>query len=136
MDLGIKYFDPRVIKPNSVVLMIGRRGSGKSTVAEDFMSYHTQISEGVCVSPTDSMNRFWTKHIPPLFIHHSYSHDITEKFLGHQEAKWKKEVKRCNRKGVEPNCKDIEPAFVIYDDVTYDKSFLRNTMTRRLLMNG
>lgn len=136
MDLDIKYFDPSKMKSTSVVLLIGKRGSGKSTIAEDIMSYQTGIGEGVCVSPTDKLTGFWRKHIPPLFIHHKYTPQITEDFLAHQSEKWKKYKRECKEKGLPMEEGKIEPAFIIYDDCTYDKSFLKNKGTRELLMNG
>lgn len=136
MDLDIKYFDPSKMKTTSVVLLIGKRGSGKSTIAEDLMSYHTNIGEGVCVSPTDKLTGFWRKHIPPLFIHHNYTPTITEDFLAHQSEKWMAYKRKCKETGEEMEEGKIDPAFIIYDDCTYDKSFLKNKGTRELLMNG
>lgn len=136
LTIDTTYFNPRSIRTSSVILVIGKRGSGKSTVAEDIMSYFTHVKEGVCVSKTDKMNGFWSKHIPKLFIHHEYSDTITQKLLKHQEAKWIKHQKECWRRGVEPKTEDIEPCFAIYDDVTYDKRFLRDAATRELFMNG
>jgi hypothetical protein len=136
MDLDIKYFDPSTMPPTSVVLLIGKRGSGKSTIAEDLMSYQTGIGEGICVSPTDKLTGFWRKHIPPLFIHHEYSPTITEDFLAHQAAKWTRYKKECKAAGTQVEEGKIDPAFIIYDDCTYDKSFLKNKGTRELLMNG
>lgn len=136
LTIDTTYFNPKSIRTSSVILIIGKRGSGKSTVAEDIMSYFTHVKEGVCVSKTDKMNGFWSKHIPKLFIHHEYSDTITKKLLKHQEAKWIKHRKECWRRGVEPKTEDIEPCFAIYDDVTYDKRFLRDGATRELFMNG
>lgn len=134
--IDIKYFDPRQINPASVILLIGKRGSGKSTVAEDLMSYFTFLKEGVCVSKTDKMNGFWSEHIPKLFIHHKYSESITQRLLAHQEKKWLKHKKECKALGVKPEISNIEPCFAIFDDVTYDKRFLRDNATRELFMNG
>lgn len=134
--VDIDYFDPSSMKKNCIVFIIGKRGSGKSTVAEHIMSYHTDIKEGICISKTDKMNGFWTRHLPPLFIHHNYSPSITYKLLDHQEAKWQKHKKECKRQGIKPNLEDIEPVFAIYDDITYDKSFLKDKATRELFMNG
>ncbi len=134
--LDVQYFKPRSIKQNSVIFIIGKRGSGKSTVAESIMRHHRNIKEGVCISKTDKMNRFWSKHIPELFVHHKYSPKITDRILTHQEKRWAKIERRCIERGEEPDPANIPPVFAIYDDVTYDKSFLRDDATRELFMNG
>ena len=133
MNLNIKFFDPNTIATDSILFIIGRRGSGKSTVAEDIMSFFTYIKHGVCVSKTDKMNQFWTQHIPSSFIHHQFSDDIIYNLIKFQEKQFYKAFKELGRKP-EPN--EIEPAFAIFDDVTYDKNFLRSKATRELFMNG
>eukprot|EP00094_Tigriopus_californicus_P014530 TCALIF_14168-PA protein Name:"Similar to MIMI_L437 Uncharacterized protein L437 (Acanthamoeba polyphaga mimivirus)" AED:0.03 eAED:0.03 QI:0/-1/0/1/-1/1/1/0/212 len=135
--IEIDQFDAgTMLPPNGIVFIIGKRGSGKSTVAEDIMSNFTHMREGICVSKTDKMNGFWTKHLPPQFIFHDYSSDITRRLIRHQEKKWMKHKKKCEAEGVEPQTSDIEPCFAIFDDVTFDKSFLRDAVTRELFMNG
>lgn len=136
MDLQVSYFDPSKMSRTSTVLLIGRRGSGKSTMAADIMSHQRNIREGMCISPTDAMTGFWRKHVPPLFIHHDYDESVTEAFLDHQDRKWRSYKRECKKRGITPEEGKIDPAFAIYDDVTYDKSFFRNTLTRRLFMNG
>lgn len=134
--LNIGYFDPSTMKKNGITFIVGRRGSGKSTVAEYIMSFHTDIKEGICLSKTDKMNGFWSNHVPQLFIHHEYSPDITYSLLQHQEDKWKRYKKKCKKEGKEAKLEDITPVFAIYDDVTYDKTFLKDKATRELFMNG
>lgn len=122
-EYNIKYFDPRKIKPGSVVLIIGRRGSGKSTVAEDILSFHRDCSRGVCVSATERSNGFWNKHIPQCFIHYTYS-DSLPRQLFRQQQKIKKETG------------EMPPVFAIFDDLLFDRSFARSKQIRKILMNG
>jgi len=123
MNLDIKYWDPSTMKDGAVILIVGRRGSGKSTVAEDLMSYKRNVKRGVCVSATEKANKFWSNHIPSCFIHYSYDDKITKDLFSMQ-----KKVKR--KTGT------VEPAFAIYDDLMFDKSFVKSKMTRRVFMNG
>lgn len=136
MNLEISYFDPTKMSHTATILLIGRRGSGKSTVAADIMSHHAHISEGICISPTDNMTNFWRTHIPPLFIHHDYNASVTEEFLKHQHNKWMKYKTACKKAGVLAEEGRVDPAFVIFDDVTYDKTFFKSKLTRQLMMNG
>lgn len=132
----IDALDPASLAQDAVILVLGKRGTGKSTVAEDILSYHTNITEGICVSRTDRMNGFWSRHIPELFIHDTFEESTTAKLLKHQEEKWMVHKRECRAKGRVPRLRDIEPAFAIYDDMTYDKGFLRNPTIRELLMTG
>lgn len=135
-DFHIRYFDPRVIRQNCIIFIIGRRGTGKSTVAATLMKHFTNIKEGICVSKTDKMNQFWAERIPSPFIHHEYSSTITQKLIMYQEKKWQRIRRECAAKGMKADPSMIEPVFAIYDDVTYDKTFLRDAATRELFMNG
>lgn len=123
MNLDIKYWDPSTMRDGAVVLIVGRRGSGKSTVAEDLMSYKRGVKRGICISATEKANAFWTNHIPSCFIHYAYDDKITRDLFAMQ-----KKVKK--KTGV------VEPAFAIYDDLMFDKSFVKSKMTRRVFMNG
>jgi len=134
--MKIKYFNPSEMRKNPVILVIGKRGSGKSTVAETICSYFAHIEEGLCISPTDHFSGFWARHIPPLYIHGEYNPGITKRLLDHQYNKWKKYKQKCKKRGKKPKPGKISPAFAIYDDVSFDKSFFRDLMTRKLLMNG
>lgn len=136
MELDISYFDPTKMSHTATVLLIGRRGSGKSTTAADIMSHHAHIEEGICISPTDSMTSFWRNHIPPLFIHHEYDQSVTEEFLKHQHSKWIRYKNYCKKAGIPAEEGKVDPAFVIFDDVTYDKTFFKSKLTRQLMMNG
>lgn len=124
MPLNIKYWDPSKMRPGAVLLIIGRRGSGKSTLMEDLLSYRRlDLKRGVCVSATERSNEFWGKHIPKCMIHHEYSDSITRD-LFRMQKKIKAQTGR------------IEPAFAIFDDLLFDKSFVKSKYTRQIFMNG
>jgi ABC-type dipeptide/oligopeptide/nickel transport system ATPase component len=122
-DLNIKYFDPSKIKQGAVILIIGRRGCGKSTVAEDLLSYKRDCRRGLAVSATERMNRFWSKHIPRCFIRYEFDEEDTRSLFRTQE-RTKKKYGEC------------DPAFIIYDDLLFDRKFARSKEVRRVLMNG
>lgn len=123
MNIDIRYWDPCQMKDGAVVLVVGRRGSGKSTVAEDLMSYKRNVKRGVCISATEKSNSFWHKHIPSCFIHYAYDDSITRDLF-----KMQKKVKKQTGR--------VEPAFAIYDDLMFDKAFVKSKWTRRVFMNG
>jgi hypothetical protein len=121
--IDIRYWDPSKMKDGAVVLIIGRRGSGKSTVLEDLMSYRRDLKRGLCISGTERVNPFWGKHIPQCFIHDEFDDNLTRDLFSMQK-KCKEKLGYC------------EPAFAIYDDLMFDKRFIKSTQTRRIFMNG
>jgi energy-coupling factor transporter ATP-binding protein EcfA2 len=123
MEYNIKYFDPNRIKKGAVVLILGRRGSGKSTVAEDLLSYRRDCTRGLCISATERSNHFWRKHIPRCFIHYDFNDSLTKHLFNTQN-----EIRK--QTGL------MSPVFAIYDDLLFDKRFSKSKQTRRLFMNG
>lgn len=129
MKLQLKRFDMASIKPDSVVVMIGKRNTGKSFLTKDLLSYHRNIPVGTVVSATEAANGFYSEMVPPIFIHGEYNDDILQKVLLRQERILKKQ-KTGKSMNVNPN------AFVIFDDCMYDSSIFKSKYVRALFMNG
>ena len=64
-------------KPNEnkgpVIVLIGRRDTGKSYLVRDVLYYHQDIPIGTVISGTEAGNGFYSKHVPRLFIHDEYN---------------------------------------------------------------
>lgn len=122
-SIDIRYFNPKQMKDGAVILVIGRRGTGKSTLIADLMSYKRDIKRGVCVSATEKQNGFYKQHVPPCFVFDEYEDGILESLFEMQSKV----------KGITGN---VEPAFCILDDVLYDRAFVKSKQARKLFMNG
>ena len=65
MNLELKKFDMKDIKfsPNEnqgpVIVLIGRRDTGKSFLVRDLLFYHQDIPIGTVISGTESANHFY-----------------------------------------------------------------------------
>ena len=87
MTLELKKFDMRNIKFNPdenngpVVVLIGRRDTGKSYLVRDLIFYHQDIPIGTVISGTEAGNGFYGSHVPKLFIHDEYNTAIIENIL-------------------------------------------------------
>ena len=139
MTLELKKFDMKTIsfKPNEskgpVVVLIGRRDTGKSFLVRDLLYYHQDIPIGVVVAGTEEGNGFYGKMVPKLFIHNEYNTAIIENILKRQKSvlkQIKKEMETYKRSTIDPR------AFVILDDCLYDGTWTRDKMMRLLFMNG
>lgn len=139
MTLELKKFDMRHItfKPDEnkgpVIVLIGRRDTGKSFLVRDLLYYHQDIPIGTVISGTEAGNGFYGEHVPKLFIHEEYSSVLIENILRRQKAvlkQVKKETDTYGKTKIDPR------AFAILDDCLYDQSWTRDKLMRLLFMNG
>ena len=101
MNLELGKFDMKQIsfKPNEnkgpVVVLIGRRDTGKSFLVRDLLYHHQDIPIGTVISGTEEGNGFYGTMIPKLFIHEEYNTAIIENVLKRQRGvlkQMKKEI--------------------------------------------
>jgi hypothetical protein len=139
MTLELKKFDMKSIsfKPNEnkgpVVVLIGKRDTGKSFLVRDLLYYQQEIPIGTVISGTEEGNGFYGKMVPKLFVHNEYNTAIIENILKRQRTvlkQIKKEMETFKRSTIDPR------AFVILDDCLYDNTWARDKMMRLLFMNG
>ena len=139
MSLDLKKFDMKNIsfRPDEnkgpVVVLIGRRDTGKSFLVRDLLYYHQDIPIGTVISGTEAGNGFFAAHVPKLFIHDEYNTAIIENILKRQKTvmkQIKKEMEAYKRTSIDPR------AFVILDDCLYDNKWTKDTCMRSVFMNG
>ena len=139
MTLELKKFDMKNIsfKPNEnkgpVVVLIGKRDTGKSFLVRDLLYYQQEIPIGTVISGTEEGNGFYGNMVPKLFVHNEYNTAIIENILKRQRTvlkQIKKEMETYKRSTIDPR------AFVILDDCLYDNTWARDKMMRLLFMNG
>jgi hypothetical protein len=139
MALSLKRFDPRSIKfkvedkDAPVIVLIGKRNTGKSFLIRDLLYFHQDIPIGTVISGTEAGNGFYGKIVPKLFIHDKYESILIEKVLQRQ----KMALKQYNRDMLTYKKTSIDPrTFVILDDCLYDNKWARDELMRCLFMNG
>ena len=139
MSLDLSKFDMKNIsfRPDEnkgpVVVLIGRRDTGKSFLVRDLLYYHQDIPIGTVISGTEAGNGFFSAHVPKLFIHDEYKTAIIENILKRQKTvmkQMKKEMDAYKKTNIDPR------AFVILDDCLYDNKWTKDKMMRLLFMNG
>jgi hypothetical protein len=139
MTLELKKFDMKHIsfKPDEnkgpVIVLIGRRDTGKSFLVRDLLYYHQDIPIGTVISGTEAGNGFYSSHVPKLFIHDEYNTAIIENILKRQKLvlkQIKKEMLAYKKSTIDSR------AFVILDDCLYDNTWTKDKMMRLLFMNG
>ena len=139
MSLELKKFNMKNIsfKPNEnkgpVVVLIGKRDTGKSFLVRDLLYYQQDIPIGTVISGTEEGNGFYNKMVPKLFIHNEYNTAIIENIMKRQRTvlkQIKKELESYKKSTIDAR------AFVCLDDCLYDGTWTRDKMMRLLFMNG
>ena len=139
MTLELKKFDMRSITfradeaKGPVVVLIGRRDTGKSYLVRDLLFHHQDVPIGTVISGTEAGNGFYSTMVPKLFIHEEYNSAIIENILKRQRTvlkQVKKETQQYRRSNIDPR------AFVILDDCLYDSTWTKDKLMRLLFMNG
>tara|TARA_B100001094_G_scaffold325978_1_gene381299 strand:- start:2680 stop:3519 length:840 start_codon:yes stop_codon:yes gene_type:complete len=139
MTLELKKFTMSQItfKPDEnkgpVIVLIGRRDTGKSYLVRDLLFHHQDIPIGTVISGTEAGNGFYGSHVPKLFIHDEYNTAIIENILKRQKSvlkQVKKELEHYKKTTIDPR------TFCILDDCLFDSSWTKDKMMRLLFMNG
>ena len=129
-EISLKKFNINEIKHDKVVVLIGKRETGKSFLVKDILYNHSSIPVGQVISGTEAANQFYGKMVPPVFIHGEYKPEIISNILKRQ----KMAIDKINQSG---GGSSIDPrAFLILDDCLYDQSWIKNPDVRSLFMNG
>lgn len=143
-DLSINEFTLDMFVAHPAIVMIAKRGSGKSWVVRAVMNYFRDIPVGLVISKTDKMNRFYADFFPDTYIHYDYSSEIIENVMNRQqemiekrqdkdEAYTKKHGKKCDKKNgiIDTRC------FVVMDDCLGQKGkWVKDPPIQELLFNG
>lgn len=125
----VKKFNPeKWFKPDrnqkATVLVIGRRGSGKTTFMLD-IAKHFKAPKAVVFSATDHLQHAYDKHFNPKFIFKTPDDATLQKVVDAQKELTQK-----------------DPAFsksgllILVDDAGYAKNFFKSKIMNELLMNG
>jgi len=133
MKLELKKFDITSISDDRVVVLIGKRNTGKSFLVRDLLSTHTSLPIGTVISATEKVNKFYSNMIPHILIHDEFQPKIIENVVKRQEAVFDKKQQEVDTYG---GSSIDTRAFLILDDCLYDSSWAKDKNIRFLFMNG
>lgn len=95
------------IKDGDIIVILGKRNTGKSFLTRDIMYHKRNIPVGSVISMTEKANRFFCKFIPSGLIYEKYNQTILENF-------WKRQEKLAEK--VEQGENVDQRAYLIFDD--------------------
>ncbi len=129
-NLNLKKFDMSKIGNGSIVVMIGKRNTGKSFLVKDLLYYKRDVPIGTVISATEGSNRFYGDLMPSLFIHEEFSPEIVANLVKRQKivvSKMKQQEGMYGRSNIDPF------AYLILDDLMYDPSWIKDTTIKQYL---
>ena len=90
MQIRIRQWDPSTLKDGRIVLLVGRRGGGKSTLMTSILhALRDRLEFAVAMTPTEDSMDMFRKHMPESWIHSG--------FAGTQLEDMMKAQRRCAR---------------------------------------
>ena len=131
-------FDLNDMVDNPSILIIGKRGVGKTWLVRELMYYFHQVKHiptGIVIAPTDRMNPFYNQFFPDLYIHHDLNSQTIKEVLARQaDTIGDKRSAKHTKKSI----KDRDPSslVVIDDALSMKKSWQKDENVNELLMNG
>lgn len=125
--LNINKLDLRTIPDGSVVVVAGKRKSGKTVLLRDLLYHKRHIPVGMILSPTEEEQCAFESIIPPEFMFSSFDTEALQRLFDRQRRVLRKLPK---------NQKDKASAFVVLDDCAFDKQKFRTKQMREAFMNG
>lgn len=132
VEIPIKEFNMNMIQPDSVCVYVAKRNSGKSTLIKDTLFYHQDIPVCTVISPSEEENAYFSKFIPPMFIHYEYSSHLLDRVIERQ----KNIIAKVNQDPITNRNVDTRMV-VVMDDCLYDKkAWSKDVNIRRIFMNG
>lgn len=124
--LKIKKFNPqKQLKHDRIVFLVGKRGSGKSTMELDLL-YHMRdkLDMGVGIAGTQGSFEMFEQCMPIEAVKGEFAEGFLEKIISHQ-------------KKTAPLGKDkMRKVFILMDDMMFDKQIFKGKVMRDLFMNG
>jgi hypothetical protein len=139
-----------LVKDGDVSVFIGKRKTGKSYTVRDLMYYKKDTPIAMAVSNTEPANKFYSHHIPKMFIKYNYTDEFLDGIFARQQRMLNRIEAEFVEKGHDPEnqnddlkvfamsdeCSYDPRLMLILDDCLFDKSWVSSTQIRRLFMNG
>ena len=140
IKISLRRFNMQWIGDNKIIVLIGPRTRGKTTILLDYLYYHQDIPFCTCISPTDELNSTYSPHIPSRFIFTKYTPELLTKFVQRQKELAAKQEAAKNGYG-DPRYKEVDcRGLLIMDDCLADsegkQGWRKDTNLRWVFMNG
>lgn len=125
-------FDPTAMAKDVSIVMVAKRGSGKSVLICDIMYHNRSIPCGAIISPTDGVNPYFKNFFPDLYIHYDINENIMVNIMKRQVI-----ISRKAKEKVKKGLKIDRRSILVMDDCIADaKSWANSVSIMRIMLNG
>lgn len=128
-ELNIRKWDPSSLEKKRLnghppkILIVGKTGTGKTTLVQDLLFYIRKIHSGVVICPTEQSLVDYRLMFPETLIHEAWDKELIAEFLRMQ-----KKIRKTDSSFHQ---------LLMLDDIMYDKNaILKDESTRFIFMNG
>lgn len=130
----LQKFNLDWIKDDSIVMLLGGRRTGKTTIIKDIMYHKRHLPAAVVMSGTEECNDEFNGIVPDSYIFDGWHPEIAAKILKRQ-AKLRKVLRA---RGVpESSLSKLMGMIVTMEDLGYDsKSWAKSREIKSMFMNG
>ena len=127
-EVNIKRFRIDEIELNSKIAIIGKPGTGKTSLVLDILYRHRKrFTNGILMSGTTASSKDFEGIFPDIFIYNKYKQDVADKF-------WKTQKKLVRKRG-NNNPRNLS-CFVVDDCMHQAKDWVNSETIADIFMNG
>ena len=73
-QIRIRKWNPQNIKDDRIVMIVGRRGTGKSVLQRDIMRHLSdRVDWGIAMTPTEDTVSVYSEHMPESCIYREFN---------------------------------------------------------------
>lgn len=130
--LPIRFLVLKDLCSNPAIIIITKRGGGKTWVCRSFLNHFRDIPVGIIISHTEKTDPFFKKFFPDLFIYNSYKPDIFRKIIERQI----KIREKAERKKAEGKYIDTRLLLLMDDCLSNSKEWSKDEALKEILFNG
>lgn len=130
MPIALDKFDLKMIAQTSVVVMVGRRRSGKSLLIRDLLFHNQDIPIGSVISGTEDVSTFFGTMVPKSLLHREVTPEVTASILKRQVLLKRKIIRSKHTSKIDPR------AFLVIDDCGYSSTWPSQKNVKYIAMNG
>ena len=132
VDLPIGKFKFDLFPSDAAIVLIAKRGSGKSFIVREIMEHYKDIPVGAVICPSERDTPSYSSFFPETYIHFKYEPKILERIFKRQiiiSDKFKKHKDKGEK--IDPRC-----ILVMDDCMASKKVWANDQLVKEVLMNG